>query len=433
MLEEEQTIESIYDGFVAKIQACGVKGSMLLTNMKEEGPGSIFESAEALIEQFYLGCLSNEMLTFLWTGHLDSKRHKERLLNFYRFFNHDPAAIGASMYFTIFPEMLEGDSFSNEDNVYEDTEEIFSSKGICVKIIQISYQQNKKMDIDFINARNSKLIASDEKNLVDVEHFFAMKRMQIFFTKLIGEKIIRHLGQNLNIQQYRKATRPHLSKQAEQAIANSPTKIDGQFPLSQHDSHSKQSNLVKKQPKKKLVPDVAPSIELQIVVSIDIPQINIQNELKKSQAIVTTGERICILVYNTYVQDRHEKYWIQKTAWTFIPSLRTYIAPTNLYKEEKTMWLNPQAGQTGHGKRSLMEIIMVARNNEVVVSAMNPEFYDLVRPMFTLDVKVFRSISGSCKMWIYTRTARTGGSSSMCWTRSFSIEGKRKRTKGRAK
>jgi len=389
-LEEQETIETIYDGFIAKIQACGVKGSMIFTNVPENVKGNLFESAEALIEQFYLGCLSNEMLTFLWTGHLDTTRHKERLLNFYKFFNHDPSSTACSMYFTIFPQLLEAENYLLEDEKHEDVEENFSSKGIYVKITQISYQQNNRMDMDFINAKNSKLIENKDVSMVDVEHFFAMKKMQIFFTKFIGEKIIRHLSQSLNIKQFRKGTSAHLSKQAEQAIANSPTKIIEQFPFPQHDSQSKPNNPIKKQSKKKMVPDVKPSIELQIVVSIDIPQINIQNELKKSQAIITTGERIYILVYNTYVQDRDEKYWIQKAAWTFIPSLGAYIAPTNLYKEEKTMWLNPQEEKEGNGKRNLMEIIMVAKNNEVLVNVMNPEFYDLVRPMMSLDVKVFK-------------------------------------------
>ena len=398
MIEESPFIETIYNGFVIKIQTCGVKGSMVFSNIKENIPGTIFESAEVVIEQFYLGCLSNEMLTFLWRGHLNTTRHKERLLAFYKFFNFNSSAIGSSMYFTIFPKLFETENFPMEDSMCDDIEENFSSKGIYIKITQITYQQNKEIDINFTNARNSRIMINHEENLVEVEHFFAMKTMQVFFTKIIGEKIVKHLSQSLDFQQFRKGSRPHLSKKAEQAIANSPTKVIGQFPFPQKDSYDNQNNRANNKPKKKIDLDIDSSVELQIVISIDIPQINIQNELKKSQAIVTTGERICVLVYNTYIQDRFEKYWIQKTAWAFIPNLKTYIAPTNLYKEEKTMWLGFQLDQKTSGKRSLMEIIMLARNNEVVVNVMNPEFYDLAKPMMSIDVNViyYKTIAARC-------------------------------------
>lgn len=391
--DEPAVIENTYDGFVAKIQACGAKCSMISSNTMEN-TSQLFETAEALVENLYVGCLSSEMMEFLWTGHLGKERHKARLLAFYKFFNYDPTIIVPSVYFTIFPEICEASILGDDDFNVESIEENYSSKAIYIKVPQMCYQQNKIIDIDFINARNSKLMTMEGGTLVEVEHFFSMKTIQVLFTKFIGERIIKHLSQNMNIQQFRKGKNTRLSKLAEQAIANSPIKIVGHLPIPRAESPS--SNPFKKpspQAHKKTVPSIAPTVELQTVVSIDIPQINIQNELKKSQAVATTGERICLLVYNTYIQENHEKYWIQKTSWAFVPSIKLYVAPTNLYKEEKTLWLSFQPDHTIAGKRDLMELIMVARNNEILINIMNPEFYDMVRPMFSLDVKVFFNFS----------------------------------------
>ena len=382
--EEVQTIQSVYDGFLVKMQGCGVKGSLVFSNEKRDTRPSLFENAEAVIENLHVGCLSNEMVEILWSGHRNPAAHKERLLAFYTFFNFDLAALVPSPYFTIFPELCDGDNMVRESTVGEDKEEVeenFSSAEIYVKIPQLCYQQNKEIDIDFINARNSKIMAPEPGSTVEVEHFFSMKTVQVLWTKHIGEKIIRHLSQSLDIQKFRKGNRHRLSRQAEQAIANSPIRTIGKLPFSKKKE-------TKQPPKQRTVPAVAPVTELQIVISIAIPQINIQNELKKSQAIVTTGERICMLVYNTYIKEQNEEYWIQKTAWAYIPSLKCYIAPTNLYKEEKTMWLSFQQDQQVLAKRNLMEIIMVARNNEVMINVMNPEFYDLVKPMLSLDIKL---------------------------------------------
>ncbi|MDR3549158.1 MAG: hypothetical protein P4M11_13015 [Candidatus Pacebacteria bacterium] len=381
--EDVPPIQNVYDGFVAKIQAYGFKGSVVFSNEKKEERSSLFENSEGVIEKLYVGGLSNEMLEFLWSCHLDGPEHKERLLSFYTFFNFDLAAVVPSPYFSIFPELCESAGLSAErggnDEDLGPIEENFSQEEIYAKIPEMCYQQNKEIDVDFINARNSKIL--EPENVAEVEHFFSMKTIQVLFTKHIVEKIIRHLSQSLDVQKYRKGNRPRLSRQAEQAIANSPIKTIGKLTL------PKKQGTTQPKPKQRTVPAVAPVTELQIVISIDSPQINVQNELKKSQAIITTGERICMLVYNTYIREQKEEYWIQKTGWAFIPSLKCYIAPTNLYKEEKTMWLSFQQDQQVLAKRNLMEIIMLARNNEVTINVMNPEFYDLVKPMLTLDIK----------------------------------------------
>lgn len=330
------------------------------------------------------------MLEFYWKKHLIPDLHVDRLNAFHAFFNYDPQENDYSSFFTILPEKCdigpETIGISSRVHPAEDEEEIFSSSRIFLKIPQMCYQANKEVDTDFINARKAKSMVSEHGAKVLVEHYFSMKTMHLLFTKTIGEKFVRHLVQSLEIQKYRKGKHYKLSKQAEQAIANSPSHDIQHLPITTNkENHKSKPAEVQKI---RARPSNAPIIELLVVISIDMPQINIQNELKKSQAVITTGERISILIYDTFIKEQSAKYWIQKTVWVYIPHLLCYVAPTNLYKREKTMWLDIHPGEDFSRKQNLMEMIMSANDNEVMINAMNPEFYDYLRPMMSLDIKI---------------------------------------------
>lgn len=306
------------------------------------------------------------MLEFFQKNHLNIGLYKERLDAFHSFFNINPKEAELSTYFTIFPDKYQIILKSAEAE-QKPEEEIFSSTNLIVKIQKMQYESNKEVDIDFINARNSKVMIFEPGALINVEHLFSMKTMKGFFNKAIGEKIIRLITTHMELHKNIKCKYIKMSKKIEPTIVKSSANEE----LKNLDS-----------------PIISPVNKLQAVMSIDQPQFNIQNELKNSQAVLTTGGRTCILVSEKHIKEHHENYWIQKTVWGYIPSLLYYVAPTNLYKTHKTLWLDICTSDTIPRKQNLMENIMYAKENEVIINIMNPDYNLKQTPMLAVDIKI---------------------------------------------
>ena len=215
-----------FDGVAIKVQAIKVS----ITEYKVK---------EVIVEEVYVGRLSAEVLSFLWSKNLEEKMYRERILAFYKFLDHDLSRIVP--YFTLLPEQSAFDT-SYEVNEFEENEEYFSSHELYMKIPKMSY--NSKLKFNGI----PKLMNVNE---ITAKYSFEVKAVQVLISDYIKGKVLNIW--NSNIQAF-----------------------------------------------KNIAKDIIKEIITEIGLSIEELQLCVRDEIKKSQVLITSKE-IYIMLFNALI------------------------------------------------------------------------------------------------------------------------------------
>lgn len=314
-------------------------------------------------------------------------------------------------YYKIHNEFIEGD-FVNYDDF------VFSNKDTFAVVLLLVYKKNDEIqifdsyDVAQELSKVDEVSAFDDRSDVKVTHKISVSGLRMLYTLNIEYLFYHHFFENFNLEEYKKADYMNLNTSTNYDPFANYKKYDKferkntkllEDLISENSEHRRLNNI--------LLEDI-PGIkkELFLVLEIDRPQFNFQDEVTKSQLLVAGKGIMRVSLYNFLMKDQfnpRKKYSIKKQIMCRFDQINAYVAPTTINIVSPTFWctdyasdeqVNPNKDEEIYQMENLLRQIMKTKEFHFDIDIFHKEFCNYTKPLLNLSIMI-----SDTKAWFTTQ------------------------------
>ena len=294
---------------------------------------------------------------------------------------------------------------------HEDFEDfIFSNKDTIAVVKLFKYKKNDEIRVfdmidisDEISHANETSMFDHDKE-VKVTHSFNVLGLRMLYTLNIEYLFYHHFFENFNLEEYKKSDYLNInsnsnydpflgyknnkkSKKSKKAAKNANVLDELEQELNNPEKKNETWFDDRLTNTKK---------ELFMVLDVDGPQLNFQNELSNSQLLLVGKGTMRVSLFNYVYRDPknpRKKYSVKKQIKFFLSQMDAYVAPTIINIVSPTFWLN--ANDEFHDNseeipemENLLRKIMETEKAGFNFDINNKDFWNHTKPLLSIEIKI---------------------------------------------